>query len=320
MTNPFKSPIGGALFALLAFAIFSTHDVIVKYLGGFYAPFQIVFFSVMLSFPLVLIMLIGDRDAGTLRPVHPWWTALRTGAVVITASCAFYAFATVPLTQVYAMLFTMPLLITVSSIPILGERVGVHRWAAVVVGLVGVVIVLRPGTGDFGLGHVAAITAACTSSLASIIVRKIGRDERNAVLLLFPMLANFLAMGALMPFVYRPMPVEHLGAVAVVACLAFAGGLLIVRAYKAADAAIVAPMQYSQILWAALLGWFLFRETADTMTWVGSGVIIASGLYIVVREAFGASATTPVLRSKSRAETGTVPRQPSVDKLRRMGL
>ncbi|MEO1790309.1 MAG: DMT family transporter, partial [Pseudomonadota bacterium] len=194
MTNPYKSPIGGALFALSGFAIFSTHDVIVKYLGGFYAPFQIVFFSVVLSFPLVLIMLIGEKGAGTLRPVHPWWTALRTVAVAVTASCAFYAFATVPLTQVYALLFAMPLLITVLSIPILGERVGIHRWAAVVIGLIGVVIVLRPGAGGLGLGHLAAITAAGSGSLAAIIVRKIGRDERNAVLLLFPMLANFVAM------------------------------------------------------------------------------------------------------------------------------
>lgn len=316
MTDLAKSNLRGAAFALLAFALFSTHDVVVKYLGGHYAVFQIIFFSVLLSMPLVMLMLMRDTTRSTLIPVHPWWSALRTGAVLVTGTCAFFAFTAIPLAQVYAMLFTAPILITVLSIPILGERVGVHRWAAIVVGLIGVLVVLRPGTAELGLGHLAALTAAITSAVASVIVRKIGRDERSAVLLLYPMMANFVMLGMLMPFYYRPMPVFDLGAFALIAILAFSAGLLLIKAYKSGDAAIVAPMQYSQILWAAAYGWFLFGETADQMTWIGAGIIVASGVYIVIRETFsGRSNTTPVRRSKSRPATGTSPRTDPLEKL-----
>lgn len=309
MTELGRSNLRGVTFALTAFALFATHDVVVKFLGGQYAVFQIIFFSVLLSFPLVMLMLMRDPVRGTLIPAHPWWTALRTLATTVTGSSAFYAFATLPLAQTYAILFAAPLLITVLSIPILGERVGLHRWAAVVVGLAGVLIVLRPGTTELGLGHAAAITAAVGSALASIIVRKIGRDERSAVLLLYPMMANFVIMACILPFVYRPMPVEHLGLVGVIAVLAFVAGLCVIAAYKAADAAIVAPMQYSQIIWAALFGSLFFGEIPDGWTVTGAGVIIASGLYIVARESLrGISATTPVLRTRSRPETGTAPR------------
>jgi len=301
--------IKGALMALLAFGLFAAHDVVVKTLGASFSTFQIIFFSVLLSFPLVMLMLMRDATADTLIPKHPWWTALRTGSAVVTGLCIFYAFATLPLAQVYAIIFAMPLIITVLSIPILGESVGLHRWAAVVVGLIGVIVVLRPGSSELTLGHLAALVGACTGSLVSIIVRKIGQDERNAVLLLYPMMANFLVMAAALPFVYRPLEVGELGLVGMMALLAFAGGLCSIQAYKAGDAAIVAPMQYSQMLWAAFYGSFFFGESVDRVTWIGAGIIIASGLYIVLRESLGGrSLMRPVLANRSRAETGTTPR------------
>ncbi len=309
MTDQQKSNGKGALLALSAFAIFATHDVVVKTLGGSYATFQIVFFSVLFSFPLVVLMLMRDVVSANLIPRHPWWTALRTGAAVVTGTSAFYAFSVLPLAQTYAILFAAPLLITVLSIPILGEKVGLHRWGAVVVGLIGVLIVLRPGGTELTLGHAAALTAAVCGALASIIVRKIGKDERSAVLLLYPMMANFILMAALMPFVYRPMPVEHVGLVALMATLSFVAGILLIAAYKAGDAAVVAPMQYSQIVWAGGFGFLFFAEVPDALTGLGSAVVIASGLYIVLRENFGGrSDSTPVLNSRARVETGTSPR------------
>ncbi len=296
----------GALLALLAFGIFATHDVVVKFLGGQYSPFQIVFFSVLMGFPLVTLMLIGDQTDGNLRPKHPWWTALRTGAAVITGVCAFYAFSTLPLAQTYAILFASPLLITILAIPILGETVRLRRWAAVIVGLIGVIVVLRPGQVELGLGHLAAMTAAVSGAFASIIVRKIGHDERSAVLLLYPMLANFVCMGAALPFVYKPMPLLHFAGLALISAMALVATLCVISAYRRAEAVIVAPMQYSQILWATAYGYFLFGERPDLPTAIGAGIIIASGVYIVLRESStGTSSTTPVLRTRSRPETGT---------------
>jgi drug/metabolite transporter (DMT)-like permease len=312
-----REPLPGILFALMGFALFSLHDVVVKSLGGAYTPFQVIFFSVLFSFPIASIMLMRDATAGTLRPVHPWWVAARTAAAVIGTMSAFYAFTVLPLAEVYAILFASPLLITLLAIPILGERVRLQRGLAVITGLAGIMVVLQPGQADLTPGHIAALTAAICGAFASVVVRRIGAEERSVVLLLYPLVANFVIMGAAIPFVYQPMPVQDLGRVALTALLAFAAMNCMIYAYRHAEAALIAPMQYSQILWALFYGALLFQETPSRTTLVGAGVVIASGLYIVFRESrAGVSATTPVLRSRSRVGTPAALRVGPVLRLR----
>ncbi|HDR27888.1 DMT family transporter [Rhodovulum sp.] len=293
--------IRGAGLALAGFAVFSLHDAVVKALGAHYHAIQIVFFSVLIGFPLVVLMLIRERD-GSLRPRRPFWTALRTVAVMATMLSAFYAFSAIPFAQAYAIIFATPLIITALSVPILGERVGLRRWAAVVLGLIGVLIVLRPGA-DAGLGpgHLAALVAAGAGALVAVIMRKIGNEERSAVLLLYPMLANAAVTGCLLPFVYQPMAIAHLGGMGLVALGALGGMLLMILAYRAGEAGAVAPMQYSQMLWAVGLGMLLFDETPDAATMLGSAVIVASGLFVFLREGRGrVSITRPALHSADR--------------------
>lgn len=299
----------GLLLALAAFALYAAHDVLIKLLGGVYSPFQVVFFSVLFSFPLSTVMLMHDAEPGTLRPSHPWWMALRTLAIVCASGAAFYAFSVLPLADTYALLFAMPILVTLLAIPILGERVRLRRGLAICAGLLGVVVVLRPGQADLHIGHAAALLAAFCSALASVVVRRVGRAERAVSMMLYPAMATFLVMGAAMPFVYRPMAAADMGLNALIALLAFAAMLLTIDAYRRAEAALVAPMQYSQMLWALLYGWLLFGEWPDGVTLLGVALIIASGLYIVFRETRGgASAHTPVLRTRSRIGTPAAPR------------
>ncbi|WP_298295175.1 DMT family transporter [uncultured Litoreibacter sp.] len=308
MSDSPKSNTRGALYALIAFAIFSTHDVIIKILGGAYSPVQIVFFSVLFSFPLATLYLMRDTTSGTLIPKHPYWMAARTVAAVVTGFCAFYAFSVLPLAQVYAIIFASPLLITVLAIPVLGEVVRIRRWVAVLVGLVGVIIVLRPGQTELELGHLAALAAAVGGAFASVIVRKIGREERTVVIMLYPMMANFIVMAAMLPYVYEPLPLLDLARLGVIALFAWTAGRFLIAAYNSGEAVIVAPMQYSQIIWATAYGFFFFDELPDMGTLLGSSVIIASGLYIVLRESRSDVSEAPVLRTRSRPETGTSPR------------
>ncbi|CUH51343.1 DMT family transporter [Shimia marina] len=289
------------LLALLAFAIYSTHDMVVKHLGASFSPFQIVFFSSLFSFPLITLMLVRDPTHGNLRPVHPWWVALRSLCIVIAPTAAFYAFSTLPLAQVYALLFSAPLLITVLSIPILGEKVGVFRLVAVLVGLCGVLVVVRPGATSLNGGHLAAMLAASAVALQSVIVRKIGREERRVVLMLYPLLISVAVMSVAMSFAYEPVGLSDLAGFAIVAVFGFVATLLMVVAYTWGEAALVAPMQYSQIIWAVIFGMLFFGETPDVPTLLGAGIIVASGLFIIAREATGGtSEQTPVLRTRSR--------------------
>jgi S-adenosylmethionine uptake transporter len=297
-------------FALVSMGVFATHDVIIKLLGAHYPSLQVLFFSSLLSFPLVSLILMQERTPGTLRPQHPGWVALRSVAATFSGICGFYAFSALPLAQVYAILFATPLLITLLSIPILGERVGIHRWLAVLLGLCGVLIVLRPGGGDaLSLGHLAALLAALSSATAAVVTRRLGGGERPLVLLMWPMLGNLVMTGAGLTLHYVPMELSHLAMAGMIAVLGLTGGFLSILAYRAGEAAIVAPMQYSQIIWATIYGWYIFDEVLDGPTMIGAGVIIASGLYIVWRESARRGDTNqPVIEARLRADTVTTPK------------
>lgn len=306
----FPPALAGPGLALASFALYSAHDVIVKMLGGSYSPVQIVFFSTLLGLPLALFLLLHDHEDANLRPRRPVWTLLRTAMAVVTAVTVFYAFSVLPMAQTYAILFATPLLITILSVPMLGEKVGWRRMLAVLVGLIGVLIVLRPGQGTgLSLGHLAALFGALTSALAAIILRKIGREERNIVLLLYPMMGNIVVMGLALPFVYRPMPMTDFAAWFAMAAMGMIATLMVIAAYKRAPAVQIAPMQYSQIIWAAFFGALFFGEAIDLATFLGAAVIIASGIYILFREdTVNVSDNKPVLQTPSRVETGTYPR------------
>lgn len=302
--KPFVRPsdnVAAALLGLAAYAVFSTHDVIVKHLGATYSPFQIVFFSALLSFPIITLLIIRDATPGTLRPAHPWWMALRSVSGAVSTICAFYAFSMLPLSLAYAFIFAAPLIITVLAIPILGETVRLRRGLAVVVGLVGVLIVLRPGATTIGFGHVAALMAAFAGALSAIVVRKIGGEERRVVMVLYPMIANLVLTAVALPFVYVDVRLVDLGLFAVLAAMVLFAMILLVGAYTRGAAVIVAPTQYSQLLWGAFYGALLFGEYPDWQTYAGAAVIMLSGAYILKREATrNVSPTTPVLETRTR--------------------
>ncbi|MBO6892501.1 MAG: DMT family transporter [Roseibium sp.] len=306
MTASFK----GLVTALLAFGFFSTHDAVIKALGGSYPVFQIIFFSMLFAFVPMSIIMLADKAVDNFRPHHPWLILLRSLLAILAMSCGFYAFTVLPLAEVYALLFAMPLLVTVLSVPLLGETVRLQRWAAVVIGLAGVLVVLRPGVGELTLGHAAGLTAAFASALSSILVRKIGGEERSAVLILYPMLVSMLAMSLTLPAVYVPVELGDLGLMAMIGFLSVIAQLCTIFAYRAAPAAFVAPIQYSQILWATLYGAVFFAETPDIYVAIGSSIIIMSGIFVVWRESQeNVSKRTPVLKTANpRFDTGPQPK------------
>jgi drug/metabolite transporter (DMT)-like permease len=292
----------GALLGLLGYALYATNDVLVKVLGQTYSPVQTLFFLVLFGFPVAVIMLLSDPTEASLRPRQPFWIGMRVLGYLLMSLCGFYAFAVLPLAQVYSLLFTGPLMITLLAVPILNERLGLHRLGAILVGFAGVMVVLRPG-GELepGLGHLAAFGAAFGSALAAVSGRKVSDVERSAVLLLYPMLAAFVLTAIALPSVYKPVPIEDIGLFGVVAALNFAATLTVVAAFRHGEGAVVSPMNYSQILWATGFGALFFDEYPDTATLAGSALIIASGCYILLREQVGSgSLVRPVMTTVAR--------------------
>ncbi|KUJ78823.1 DMT family transporter [Ruegeria profundi] len=301
-----NTTLRGLGYAFLGFAVFASHDALIKVLGGTYSVMQIIFFATLFSFVPMAVTILTDRTTGNFLPHHPWLVMLRSGLMVTSMVCAFYAFSVLPLAEVYSLLFSFPLIVTVLSIPVLGEVVRGQRWAAVGVGMIGVLIVLRPGATEITLGHLAALTAAFCSASASVLVRKIGNEERSAVLILYPMLLAIAVMSLVQPAVYQPPSLLHLAMMALVGIFSVIAQHLIILAYRAAPAGVVAPSQYSQIIWATLFGMIFFSERPDSWVAVGASIIIASGVFVVWRESrANTSANTPVLRVRSpRSDTG----------------
>jgi S-adenosylmethionine uptake transporter len=227
---------------------------------------------------------MADPTPGPLRPVLPRLMALRCIVVVVNGFLGTYAFANLPLAQAYAIFFTMPIFITLLSVLLLGERIDLWRGAAVVLGLVGVVVALDPGRATLHWAHAAALAGAIVGAGNYVIIRKTGGQERTVVMILYPLMLQLVTAALVLPFVYTPMPLRDLGLTALMATVAFAGYFAVIAAYRRAPGIVVAPMQYSQILWAAIFGVLLFDEVMSGQTILGVGVIIVAGIIIVARQ------------------------------------
>lgn len=287
MTKRFDSSLAGIFFALMGFGLFATHDAIIKSLGGSVAVVQIMFFSTLFSFPWVSTLVLSDKSHGNFRPHHPWMLVARTLSGLMAGGCAFFAFMRLPFAEVYGLLFTTPLLITLLSVPILGERLGVARIAAVLLGFAGVLVMLPIGGAGFDIGHGAALTSALFSSLNALLTRKIGADERGVVMILMPMVLSLFILGVLVQFNFSDVSLPILNNFMAIGTLGFFAQLCIVSAYKRSDAAVIAPMQYSQLIWAIVYGSIFFAENVSTRQIVGASIIVASGLIILYRERKG---------------------------------
>ena len=275
------NPLRGALLALASFGAYACTDVSIKALGHGLSSFQVMFFSACCTLPFILAQIFYTDRRASLRPALPGLTALRVGITLLGSGFVTYTFTHLPLAQCYAILFTMPLMITVLAWPLLGERIDPVRGVIIVVGFVGVLIALQPGSTEFQLAHLAAICAAVTGALNSLILRKIGHREKAGVILLYPVLMQVVGAGLIMPFVWQPLSPTDWYIGIQMGALGTAGGLFIIAAYRTAPAIVVAPMQYSQIFWASILGFILWGEVPSLITARGIGVIIAAGVALL---------------------------------------
>jgi len=282
--SPKPSNLTGALLSLAAFGLFAVVDSSIKLLGSGYNPFQIIFFVSLMSVPIAAAYAMAEKTEASLRPRKPGLMALRCVAVLFNGILGTYAFLVLPLAQCYAIFFTMPIFIALLSIPVLGEKIDMVRGMAVLAGLLGVVVALDPGTATLQWGHLAALLGAVIGAGNYVIVRKTGGVERGIVMQLYPLLTQLAVSAAVLPLVYVPMPGHDLALTGFMALVSFVGYLFIIAAYRRAPGVVVAPMQYSQILWAALFGTLLFGEVMSGRTVIGTVVIIAAGVVLVVRQ------------------------------------
>jgi S-adenosylmethionine uptake transporter len=278
-----QQPLAGALLGLAAFGLYACYDITIAFFGGVLNPMQVLFCAGAFVLPMFLVQLLATGQARRLWPVLPGWTALRVVVTLANGTLGAYAFSVLPLAEAYAIFFLMPLMISALAVPLLGEGMDLSRGMAILVGLVGVGVALQPGTTQLQLGHLCALISAMLGAMNYVIIRKTGGVESPGVILLYPTIAQVLAVGVVMPWVWQPMTAGQVGLTFLMALQLFVGGYAVVAAYRHAAAIVVAPMQYSQIIWAAVLGWLLFGQVIGPTTGLGIVIIIASGLFILWR-------------------------------------
>ncbi len=273
--------VQGALLGLCSFGLYALSDVTIKFMGQGLMAVQIIFTAALCSLPFILLQAATSAGGFSMRPVLLKWTVVRIGLTVVNSVIVSYTFTKLPIAQAYAIFFCMPLIITVLAVPLLGERLDLARVMAVVVGFSGVLIALRPGSIPLQLAHLTAIMGATLGALNSLLLRKIGNKERPSVILLWPALAQVLILAIFLPWVWQPMRLFAWSLALLIGVLSTCGGILIIAAYSRAPAIVVAPMQYSQILWGSLCAALIFGEKMDALMVLGIGVIIGAGLYLL---------------------------------------
>lgn len=279
---PRPDPLRGALLSLAAFGLYACSDVSIKALGLGMSSFQVMFFGAAFTLPWIIGQMALSRPRPSLRPRLPGLTALRVAITLVNAALVTYTFTQLPLAECYAIFFTMPLMVTVLAWPLLGEPIDLKRGLLVLLGFAGVLIALDPQATDFRLAHLTAILGATLGALNSILLRQIGTRESAGVMLLYPVAAQAVAAGLTLPFLWQtPDPSAYLVA-AGMGLLGTLGGFAIIAAYRIAPAIVVAPMQYSQILWASALGILVFDEWPTRAAILGIGVIILAGILLLV--------------------------------------
>ena len=212
----------GALCGLAGFGLFAFADATIKFLGFSYSPVQIVAFAGLFTLPLIGLLWLARPVS--LRPGHPVLMAVRTLALIGSGLLVTYTFTILPLAQAYAILFTLPLILTLIAWPLLGDRVDLTNAPAIIIGLVGVLIALNPGRVEFGIGHVAAVGGVVLSAI-HYLIRKTGGVEVNVTMLLYPVLGQTLSAFLLLPGRYVPMPPADLAALVGMTLAGFTGTL-----------------------------------------------------------------------------------------------
>jgi len=284
-----SSPFRGALLSLAGFSVYACADVSIKALGLSLDPVQIMFMAALCTLPWILLQTYVMERRISLWPVLPGWTVVRVLITVVNSWLVTYTFTHLPLAQSYAIFFTMPLLITLLAWPFLGEPVDPVRGLVILVGFCGVLIALRPGEVTLQPGHLTAICGAMRGAVNSLILRKVGIRESTGVILIYPAVAQVLVTALVVHSVWHPMA-GHIWQISLLqGFLSTLGGVLVIAAYRCATAIVVAPMQYSQVICAGILGAIFFDELIEPMTLLGIAVIIGAGLALLTQANRGAT-------------------------------
>ena len=280
-----STQLRGLLSMIAAVATFAVMDMCMKRLVEVYPAMQVTFLRAAASLPFLLL---GTALFGRFRDLIPKRFVLhvvRGCLAVMTLWFFVYAVQFLSLADTYAIFMSAPLLITVLSVPVLREQVGWRRWLAVIVGMIGVLVVLKPsGTGLITLGGLAALTSAVGYALSALTIRVLLRTDSGAATVFWSLLFVTLVSGTIASFQWVSLQWQHWQWILAVGLAGAVGQYLITHAFRLAAAATLAPIEYTALIWGMIFDYVLWATIPGARMLFGAAIIVASGMYVIYRE------------------------------------
>lgn len=265
---------------MASMVVFTVLDTSAKFVMRDLNPQVAVFFRYAVSSLLSIILMSRSGGLSLMATRHPYLQVARGVLLMLSTILNFIAMSHLQLAQTSAILFTIPLLVCALSVPILGERVGPLRWAAVIAGFMGVLIIMRPGTAGFHWAMFCSLGASLCGASYNIITRLVGARDRAETSLFFVSIVGATAAALPLPILWQtPHGLQWLLLLMMGVCGAI-GHFMLIDAHRKAPASTLAPFLYTQIVWMILSGYFVFGDVPDHWTLIGAAVVVASGLVV----------------------------------------
>ena len=279
------APLTGILLLIAACFFLPAMDTAAKILAQRYSITEVVWARYLFNFLLMVPFVLHRHGVSGFLPPRPALQVLRGIMLMISTAFYFWGISRLPIADALALAFVHPMVVTALAPFLLGEAVGPRRWAAVVVGFSGALLVIRPGfDGVEPLGAALSLGAGVTYGLFLIITRQLSGSAAPMVTLASSALVGSIIMSAVVPFAWTTPSLEDLGLMVLMGALATASNYLVIRAFDCAPASLLAPFGYAEMIGAAGFGYLFFGDFPDAWTWAGIAVIVGSGIYISLRE------------------------------------
>ncbi len=278
-----NAPGRGILWMLATAFCFVSMDALAKYLSQSYPVLQVVWARYVFHL-LILALVLGPRLPRVARTGRLGLQFLRSLFLLGATGLFFAALSFIPLADATAIMFVAPILVTAMSVPLLGEYVGPQRWASVVVGFLGALVIIRPGSDAMEPAALLALGAASCYGFYQIATRRLSATDAPLTTLMYSAAVGVLVSSAAVSFFWvTPSPADWLTMMGL-GLFGALGHFALIKAFQAAPAVTVTPFGYVNLLWAVLFGFVFFGELPDAWTMLGAAIIAASGLYILHRE------------------------------------
>jgi drug/metabolite transporter (DMT)-like permease len=280
-----NSPLRGILLMVAAVGLFVTMDSIAKYLTRWYPTPLIVWARYVSNLAILLAFLASTGQLARLRTARPGLQLARGVLLVLATLLFFTSLSVLPLADANAIGFVMPLFVAALAVPMLGERLEVARLVAILAGLAGALIIVRPGSELFTPYALLPLGMAVANAFYQILTRKLAGVEHPLTSLIWGAIVGAVLMSAIAPFFWTPpQQLSHGVLILAIGVLASVGHFLLIKSYEHASASLLAPYTYTALVWAVLSGWLVFDDLPDRVSLVGMGIIVLSGLYLANRQ------------------------------------